>query len=94
MQQKAQRRMSMTRFDIIVLLLCIPMFVGCKDNTPAIIKQALMQEQKQIVELRMKRREAVQEKIIACDHKFDSENLSWRCVHCGIHPDSFVNKQF
>jgi len=84
----------MTRFDVVVLLLCIPMFVGCKDNTPAIIKQMLIQEQKQIIELRMKKRAAVQEKILACEHEFDAEKLQWRCTQCGVHPDTFVQRKF
>ena len=86
--------MTLSKFDIVVLLLCLPFLAGCKDNTPAIIKQMLIQEQKQIVELRMKRREGVQEKVLTCDHNFDSENLGWRCEHCGVHPGGFINKQF
>lgn len=84
----------MDRFDLIIILYCLPLFVGCKDNTPAVVKQVLIQEQKQIVELRMKRHVAVQEKILACDHEFDVGGLGWRCIHCGVLPNNFVNKAF
>lgn len=83
----------MTRFDLVVFLLCLPFLMGCKDNTPAIIKQMLMQEQKAIIELRMKRHASVQEKILACDHDFRID-LNHQCAHCGILPSNFVFKKF
>ncbi len=41
----------------------------------------------------MKRRTAVQEKILACKHAFRID-LNNKCAHCGVHPDNFVHKQF
>lgn len=82
----------MTKFDIVVLLLCIPMFLSCERPTP-MIKQAMLQEQKAIIELRIQRRKTLQERVLACDHSFTIGSYL-RCEHCGVAPNNFAHGQF